>query len=230
MFSHKNSSTSNCDEAFTLSFFPHYDAFISYHSYIPNQMFSTHNTFYTINGNEIYEHRKEDEFLEFYNQSHPFVIEEVKNDFSTDNLDFITYYAEFFNQTTKVKEAYNKVVVYNDNQSTGLLDLILIDHHTNPYGNIQLQPNQRSVVITDHNSKISNLYDLSTANTIVRRRCTEQPYSDVVFTNTDSSKSAYTNSLFKDKFIKVRLYYYPTTNRIKGIHYITQPIEQPSIR
>jgi methionine synthase I (cobalamin-dependent) len=43
---------------------------------------------------------KEDEFLEFYNQSQPFVIEEVKNDFSTDNLDFITYYAEFFNQTT----------------------------------------------------------------------------------------------------------------------------------
>ena len=234
IISHKNSDRVACDNQWTLSFFPYYDAFISYYSYFPELMFSTHNNFFTVRNNTIWNHLKGGSYLSFYGERHPFVIEEVKNDFSTDNLNSIFYYTEFFEDTTnglnEITDTYDALVVYNNKQSSGRLELVEIDQQSNPYGNYNLQANQKSVIITDKNSKISNIYDLSTSTNVTNDTCTFTEYSDVDFINTDPSKSQYEYSLFKDKYVKARLYYEPTNDNTKLIHYLTSLNETQSIR
>ena len=237
IISHKENSNVECNKQFTLSFFPFYDAFISFYGYMPDLMFSTHNNFYTIKSNSIWKHLKKSSYLSFYGKLQPFIIEEVKNDFSTDNLNAIYFYTEFFedinnNLNILHNKSYDQLVVYNNNQSTGVLDLKLINQSTNPYDNIYMSPNEKSIIITDENSKVSNLYDLSTSNIISQKPCLSgaETYTDLEFINTDAFKSQYDYANFRNKYIKARLIYNPQTTNTKLIHYLTQINESQSIR
>jgi len=233
IFAHKDNDKTECNKAWTLAFYPYYDAFISFYSYSPDRLFASHNTYYTTKNNKIYKHLRGGSYLNFYGEDAPFIIEEVQNDFSTDNLGSVFYFTEFYNddngQLNQITDAYDNLIVYNNKQSTGKLDLVRIDQVTNPYGNINLSPNQKSVIITDENSKISGLYDLSTSTQVTTKYCNGDEYSDVAFINTDTTKSQYEYAPFKDKHVRVRLFYYPNNN-VKLIHYLTQINENKSIR
>lgn len=231
LFSHKNGN-SECNTRWTLAFFPFYDAFISYYTYYPDLMFSTHLNLYSISSNKIWKHRHKDKYLSFYDKLYPFVIEEVKNDFSTDNLNNIFYYAEFFEGKKEVDDSFTSLIVYNNKQSTGKLNLQLVDQINNPYGNYNLPLDTKSVIVTDKNAKISNIYDLSTDTDVIRKACLNDNdiYSDLEFINTDPTKNQYEYSLFKDKYIKARLFYEPQKEERQLIYYLTQLNETQSIR
>ena len=106
------------------------------------------------------------------------------------------------------------------------------DQINDPYGDLILDNINKSIVVTDGNSKISNLWDYSTSNKIYSKDCRDlgTDYIDLVPVNIDFNKSAYSLGELKDKFALIRLFYYPDDNEVSLTHIISNTQEINSIR
>lgn len=228
-----------CDKSFTISYSFDDQTFISWHSYLPENIFNTSLNFFTTIDNKIYKHLHKDNYLKFYDTLYPFIIEPVFSDYLTKNLNSIYYYTDFekFNGSSYeyLKNiSYNKAIFYNSKQSSGLLDLILIDQQVNPYQNINLASNQKSIIITDKNSKVSNLWDNSISYNFFSNQCPIQDsnfgYIDKLPINTDFNKSSYNSGQFTDKYLITRFFYFPDSELIRVIHKLHVDNSSYSIR
>lgn len=213
-------------------------AFISFHSYLTDIMFNDETFYYTVKDNKIYKHLHKNSFSKYFDTQYPFIIEYVANDFSTDITKAVHYYATFTDNNYKVDNTnYNNLWAYNTNQSTGKLNLNLYNQQDNPYSQISNNTNTKYIVETDLNSKISNLWDYSTSNIIfsenpeeLENELTLNGYIDKVPQNIDYSKSPYQAGELRDKFLIVRLYYYPNKDSEKVTHRLSNTMEMQSIR
>lgn len=225
------------NSSWTISYSFKHKAFISFHSYLPDIMFSDELFYYTTLDNKIYKHLHKDSYSKFNGIQYPFIIEFVTNDYSTDSISSIQYYSTFENSGIKSLDNYSNLIVYNSNQSTGKLELVNINQQTNPYQNITLSQNQKSIITTDNNSKISNLWDYSIDNKVVTDNQEDlvsefelNGYIDTIPVNIDFNKSSYEAGELKDKYVIIRLFYYPDLDTKRVSHRLSNTTELKSIR
>ena len=112
--------------------------------------------------------------------------------------------------------------------------MILIDQQVNPYQNISLASNQKSIIITDKNSKVSNLWDNSISYNFFSNQCPIQDsnfgYIDKLPINIDFNKSSYDAGQFTDKYLITRFFYFPDSELIRVIHKLHVDNSSYSIR
>lgn len=203
------------DKSWTLSFSLADRTWTSWHSYKPNFMFENEYNFFTTNGNKVYKHLHKGKYGEFYGKKHPFIIDIPFVDYETSNADGFYYIAKFTNNDVIQDKTFNKVWIYNNYQSTGMRDLKLA---SGAYDNLFIQPTELSVIETDLNYKISNIWDKAVARDIesddwnnINQTYFNYGYIDKVPINTNYLKNPYESGQFRDKICNLRLIYEPDT-------------------
>lgn len=125
------------NKSFTISYNFNTNSWTSFHSYIPNYYIENTNYFMTGNKNNIYSHHLTNKSYQVYNgKLFPFEIE-LNDKFTINNkiLSSVSYYldvvrfhndgATYYNNNV----GFNKAIIYNSNQTTGILDLVLTDNN-----------------------------------------------------------------------------------------------------
>jgi len=231
------------DKSWTLSYSPLEESFVSWHSYIPRISFSDSNAFYSnafsTNNSQIFKHLSKNNYQSFYGIKYDFILEYGKFDSVTADLGNVFYVGsaqvwDVNEQVFKnVDSTFDKLLAYNQNQSTGLQTLILQNQTTNPYANNKLSASTKYVIRTDENYKIAGLLDYSTGVPVVTKDWTAKQlyngYIDVVVNNIDFTKSPYTISKLKSKLLFVRLFFKPAQDYKKTIAFQVVK-QQDSIR
>ncbi len=235
----------NC--SWTISYDYKTQQFTSFHSYIPYFYLYNKNEFFSIIDNKIYKHLRATNYGKFYDKKYPHIIEAVYNNMITSDLNsiyLITKAFKFNQQYNNFErldnETFKKLIVYNDTQSTGLLDLKVIDYYSDPYGNIEFNPTTKSIIQTDDNFKIAQLHDVLINNPVFDKSWSldkavqfdENGYIDKVLVdvNHDYTKNIYEYNNIKEKYNKVRLYYINNEEDIKLLIFAIIANKSESIR
>jgi len=205
------------------------ETFTSWHSYIPFYSYCDDSHFYTMNTPSIFKHLHYNNYQTYFNVKYDFIIEWMNysgQTFSESNLYYIgqTHLWNSANkQFTLQDKTFDKFVIYNDNQSTGLQTLVLQDQHTNPYQSVTTSPSTKYVVKTDQNYKIGNVWDMSNGQPTSTKDWSKiklyTGYIDQVV-NTDVinfNKSQYDYGNITDKLVYTRLFFKPNEDYRKTI-------------
>lgn len=230
-----------CNRSFTLSY-SFRNSYVSFHSYLPYFMFYDNKHFYTVEGNKVLKHLHSKDYLSFNNRLYPFIIEWVENNYITSDLHSIHYIANFDkfenNRFIPTKDVnYTNLIVYNSYQNTGKQKLNLLDLNSNPFGNVGLKADEKNIIVTDGNSKVAGIYDMSSSEYNYSNSCSaltseqlSDGYSENIPINIDFNKSQYNWGQLHDKYHFVKLFYYPQENNIKVTHQLTETVTQKSTR
>lgn len=219
------------NKSWTLSYEFLNQSWTSWHSYLPYYSFADSNNFYsTIYGSSIYKHLSKGLYQNYYGSKYDFIIEWQNMDpVSTDvsNLYYVGYshvWDDVNKQFKTVDTTFDKLLMYNFEQSTGLQNLILQNQNsTSPYGNTSILSNSKYVIKTDQNYKIAGLYDMSIAQPVMTEDWIKKQlypgYIDLVpnSTNINFNKSPYDWGNIWDKFVNIRLFYKPTEDHRKSV-------------
>ena len=105
----------------------------SFHSYIPNMYINNNNKFFSILNDkyEIWLHNVKDSYLNFYGEQKPHIIDLIgfKNPVETSIYDNIMLQTNAYKGNVEQRyTTFNKIVIYNDRQSTGELDLKVLEN------------------------------------------------------------------------------------------------------
>lgn len=234
------------NKSWTLSYSFEYQTWTSFHSYRPLAAFSDDSHYYTIPQNnfdvyKIYRHKTFNSYQTYYGSKYDFIIEWMIYDAGTDSLDAVHYsgYTLQRDTTTKqwkqIEETFNKGMFYNYTQSTGLVNLSLINNDTNPYANLTSNNTLKYIAKTDQNYKISQLYDVSIDYPVITADWNALKliagYADITVntTNINTAKNQYDLGNLNDKFILSRLYFKPTLDCKKVVNLLVTN-ESRSIR
>lgn len=226
--------------SWTLSYGFEYQSFISWHSYRPYEAFNDNDNYYTLNRftNNISRHKRLQSYQNYYGTKYNFIIEYQAFDLSTDRLSTVHYtgYTYQWDATNKQwltidNSTFSKIVCYNNDQTTGEQDLIML---SSPYQNVFLNGYEKYVIKTDQNYKIAGLMDVATGQPVMIADENIIGGSDYIDKTTNSSavnvnKSIYTQGKLWDKFVNVRLFFNHTQD-YKKIIILTNINEQQSIR
>lgn len=241
-----NSSTFE-NKSWTLSFSFELNSWTSWHSYRPWQAFSDSKNYYTIGLSElaasrIYKHLHFGNYQKYYNVKYDFIIEWMNFDIQTDRLYAVHYtgYTYQWNTTTRQwnliqDSTFNRMVCYNQNQSTGLQTLTYMDQHVNPYLNVSIPAGTKYVIKTDNNYKISGIYDMSINSQVTTKEWAQlklyPSYIDQVVNPTaiDFNKPQYEWGDLWDKYVITRLFFKPSQD-YKKVVILSTTNEQISIR
>lgn len=217
------------NESWTISYSYAQRAWVSYHSYQPSYMFNNGDTFFTFNFDETSWKHVDRNFTTYYGDKYDFIVDYTINNLPTEDLQALHWYSrsktwdvnnkrwiDTFNKT------FDKMLIYNSNQSTGEQNLIYLDKDINPYGNrIGWSNTEKDVILTEKDYKVSAIRDLSIAQPSITSNfdyladqfnqsdSNRQGYIDLVsFTdNIDTDKSEYDLADMKDKYHLIRLYF-----------------------
>ncbi len=213
----------------TISYSFNNQTFTSWHSYIPFHSFCDDTYFYTSNTPSIFKHLHYTNYQTFFNTKYDFVIEWMNYNgqtFSESNLYYIGQ-THLWNSSTKQftlqNKTFDKFVIYNDNQSTGLQSLILQNQQTNPYQSVTSSPSSKYVIKTDSNYKIGNIWDMSVGQPTMSKEWSKiQLYNGYIdqVVNTDVinfNKSQYDYGNITDKLTYTRLFFKPNEDYRKTI-------------
>lgn len=228
------------NKSWTLSYGFEYQSFISWHSYRPYQSFNDNNNYFTLErfSNFINRHKHKQTYQRYYGTKYDFVVEYQVFDLSTDRLDTVHYvgYTYQWDQSNEdwliQNKTFDKLICYNNNQTTGLQTLIL---PTNSYQNTFINNTSKYVIKTDQNYKISGIMDLATGQPVMTKNWTLlQTYPSYIdrVPNTsviNTTKSIYTQGKLWDKFVNVRLFFKPNED-YKKVIILTNVNEQQSVR
>ena len=215
------------NKSWTISYEFLNQSWTSWHSYLPFYSFADSNNFYTtVYGSQIWKHLSKTKYQNFYGTKYDFIIEWQNMDSITTTVDSLHYvgYSQLWDDVNKqfktTNTTFNKLMVYNFEQSTGLLNLQL---QTSPYSNNRLGSTIRDVIKTDQNYKVSGLYDMAVNQPVITKDWNllqlYPGYIDVVSntTNINLTKSFYDWGNIWDKFVFVRLFYKPTEDHKKSV-------------
>lgn len=122
------------NESFTVGYDPIRDRWVSFYSFIPGFYFSDVWNFYSFNtvasDNTIYEHSSINRPRTYYNKRNPFITELIykRKEGGPAMLKSMTMYTRSSMDGVEFPLAtFNKAIFYNSNQSTGLVNLNVID-------------------------------------------------------------------------------------------------------
>lgn len=166
------------DLSFTLSYSTSLNSFSSFHDWVPDWVIPIENNFVSIKGNSFWVHnRNKNSFCNFYGKQYPFeVIVLQNNNFSVQVLNSIEYVLECYkylngeNKIHLLNENFSHIVVYNSEQSSGLLKLV--DTPDNPYEEL-LYPKKTNNGFEILFSKTENKYRVNNFVDIVKDRMKE---------------------------------------------------------
>lgn len=152
-----------CDKSFTLSFSYNLDAWVSFHSFIPDYYLNTRNNFYTIKNQTIYKHNIQCSYHKYYDIGYPYIIDFpviTKPDVMSNKYTALHWNSlgqlcdENCNLIYQYDKTFNKVLLYNSNQSTGVLNL-----NYSKGGYLRIEPNYPDINI-DRNEKYFSLTNI----------------------------------------------------------------------
>lgn len=215
------------NKSWTASFDFLNQSWTSWHSYRPYYSFADSNNFYTtVYSQSIWKHLSKEKYQTYYGTKYDFIIEWQNMEPVTNSIDSLHYvgYTQIWDPNSmqfKTADAtFNKALIYNFEQSTGLQTLQL---QTSPYSNNSLLSNSKQVIKTDQNYKISGIYDMATGQPVITKDWSllqlYNGYIDYVSNdnNINFNKSLYDWGNVWDKFVFVRLFFKPTEDYKKCV-------------
>lgn len=201
---------------------------VSWHSYIPPFAFWDNYYYYTMpvpdfgsgfDVRAIYRHDHEGNYQSYYGNKYDFIIEWMDFTPETKNFNAVHYngYTLRWDPVHKqwIQDAnvtFDRGMFYNYAQTTGLVNLQLINQHSNPYGKIETNNTTKYIVRNNNNYKISGLYDLAVGTPVITSRWEDiknNYFIDVVPLNSNIStnKSSYQLNNLRNEFLLCRLYF-----------------------
>lgn len=248
---HLNNTDYFENKSWTISYSFHTNSWVSWHNYIPNYYVHNQNNLYSTNvgDNNIWKHNQEGKYQTFYNVYYPFIIEYVNNSNPLQTMSF-----ESFSLQTKARKwdtatrqyvdqrfvTFNKLIVYNNFQSSGELLMITKDIQDNPQNWLQQQiTNQPGDILITRKERDWHINDL---------RDYVIDYTQPLFSNSwnaikaqffidkvaNNSVISYSKSWaelqnFRDKYVIIRLKF-DTFNDVNLIMNFSLEVEQTSNR
>jgi hypothetical protein len=221
------------NKSWTISYSLKYKKWISYHSYMPVFMYNDRNFYYTSDNNKLWKHLHNGKHLTYYGIKFPFIVEGIHTTLQTSDLHAFHYIStsEVFNNQSKTfvlnpEITFNNAYFYNTDETSGLLQLVFLDQHSNPYGNVSLSENTKSIIYTNENYKISGIRDVATSSPVTSKNWSDiegffgidnsrHGYIDKVPVNFNHIQSQYNFKELNDKLIIYRLIFNPTNEDVR---------------
>jgi len=212
--------TSNVDryenQSFTLSYSLMNKSWTSFHSYIPDYLFSNSTTVFSSIGSTLYSHDNETVRSNYYGIQESSILDYTLQFNRTSIIDSIQYYSEVVDENEAVlNETYDNLVVYSSNQSTGLLNLQLETSDT--VFNLGWDPTNKSVIKSNNLHKVAAIRDIGLNSNIFTsdwNNIQSNYFIDKVPTNLDLTRQEWQLKRIIDNYIGIRLYY-NGSNKIK---------------
>lgn len=161
-----------CDKSFTISYSYNLDAWASFHSFVPDYFLYNRNNYYTVLDKKVYRHNVSCKYQNYYNSIVPFIVDFpvitkpsiMANTYTTLHWNSFAYECDDkCNQLFKNDISFNKLLLFNSRQSTGILDLNFSKGgylRTEPtYPNVNFDRNERHFSLNNIRDYVDN-YDL----------------------------------------------------------------------
>lgn len=207
--------------SWTLSFGFDQNGWSSFHSYLPDFAFSDLDNLYTVKSDEIYKSSKLNTTT-YFGDKYDYVIEYVVASPITVDLDCIHYYAQTLSRDEDNKvwidvdsPTFDRMLVYTNQQSTGLQRLTFLNKQNTPWGNrIGWSNTQKDIIHAEQNYRICAIKDLANGYPVVTSKweLIEEHYPIDKISNDgqiDYNRNQWKLINMKDKFFKIRLYFNP---------------------
>jgi len=224
-----NDTSLFCSKSFTASFSFMTGSWISFHTYLPTVYIGTENVFFTGNGEDLWKHSFS-KFNNFYGSIHPYVIQYPLNNISykDDILQSVQDGAEVYsydgtNRYQNNDKYFNKAIVFNDEKSSGLLELIKKDRN-NLLQSIEYPkflPNKTQILYT----KADNLHSFNSFWNIVKETkpfytndCKRADSKSLVESNHNYGVNVHSKEALRGKSFKVEL----ILDNVDDIHIVSR--------
>lgn len=227
------------NRSWTISYSVTGETWVSWHSYTPNIYISNNSTFFSILNKpiaELYEHNIKYDYCNFYGEMKPFITEVVFNNPLQDfTWEHINLYVRSIKQDSVNRifkdepyEFFNKVIFYNDYQTTGLKNITTkkIDYDSNFMRQQIIDVTQEIKISKEegiwHINDIRN-YLIDDSEALFTKDWTkietEYPIDKIVNDNIiDHNKTWQELEMLRGKYLTMRLIYDGTTeNRNKQL-------------
>jgi len=221
------------NKSWTISYSFVTQSWTSWHSYMPSYSYSDNMYFYTFNDrhNAYSWKHGTNTFLNFYGSMWPSFIEFVSKGFQTFGVDAIkwvghTKYWDGINKLWTESNNYSTfdgMMVYNEEQSSGKVDLALLNQQSNPFGNIGWNPTTKNVVRVADEYRTSGFYNLTNAYPVNSKGWVDiasyfdadgfgNGWIDLVPVNIDTAASQFNMDFVRGKWVATRFWYEPNTS------------------
>lgn len=202
------------DVSWTMSYSPNTQSWVSYHSFTPNYYIEQQGFFQSgINSStsSIWDHNCSNKSYQiYYNELYPFEFEVItQSSIPSKTIQSIQYrqeirsYTDSVNYRTLNSVSFDKAEVYNNDQTSGVLNLSIIDP-TELYSNIQSVVNPDSITIGLSNKddifKFNRFYNIVSDDTEPIHLYNTS--NTVKFVNSNSVDYSKVNDLFNSERIK----------------------------
>jgi len=226
--------TTVIQKGWTLSYNIKTNTWISFHSYIPQRYYNTLSTIYSKNvGNQyLWKHNTLGLYNNYYGTLKPFIVEIVSNQnpLQTKIFDYIKFLSEaqrYDSITRQFREdrytTFNKAIIYNTRQSTGLVELssksvtsadYLMEQINNSPNEALLSRGEKDWTLNNFRDYVTS-YDESLFSSDYSDRQDDYFIDKVINTNViDETKSWEQLESFSDKYLIIR-FIFDTFDNIK---------------
>ena len=189
----------NKDDDWTMSYDFKRDAWVSFHSYVPNYIYNTANHMFTSQDNQTYKHINSN-YQNYYGRKYDFIAEIQPFSYQTRTLECVYLYAQVFNDNYEIDyPTFNRIWAYTNQQSTGLLNL---EDDSRKFG----YSNTPSIVKSDNNYRVCQLRDIQDGMPL---KAISNVYEHLPV-NTNLNTSQWNMIPLRDKLFNIRMYYRPT--------------------
>lgn len=216
--------------SFTISYFVLENAWISFHSYVPNYYISLPNKFYSIiqDGN-LWKHNTGN-FQTYYNTRYPFIVHQIYNEGPTQDkvmnaIDYLTEVYEYDEQEQQWKElhyeTFDEAIFWGTRQISGVQSIKVLDTE-DPFASLNYAANE---IYAERDGKLWNITGLrnlrSSGNISLFTKDWDDPTYRAAYPidkvpNIDAydyTMSQFDMTPIKDRFLNMRFYYYNDKNR-----------------
>ena len=203
------------NKSWTISYSPLTKNFISFHTYtpnyyIPNQSYFSSGINYTLSNTFEeglwYHNLTKQSFQIFYGKVHPFIFEFVSPSRLQDSqIESVRYLADFYRFTDGLSSTlmqsvtYNKALIYNQKQSSGLLELVVKEKNNRRQSILYPIQNQnsRSILVeyVQNGYQFNNFYNVAVND----KPLLIYPSNNPAFTEINPTSSDYSPKFLKQK-------------------------------
>ena len=211
-----------CNKSWTISYSPLTNNFISFHTYtpnyyIPNQSYFSSGINYTLSNSfeeGLWHHNlTKQSFQIFYGKVHPFIFEFVSpTKYQNNQLTYVRYLSDFYRFTDGLSSTlmqnitYNKAIIYNQKQSSGLLELVVKEKNNRQQSISYPKQNQdsRSILVeyVVNGYQFNNFYNVAKSDKpILIYPCNNPAFTELNPTSIDYSPKPLKELLTSDYHI-----------------------------
>ena len=179
------------NKSWTISFDLLRQKYISHHSYQPSFMWNTVDRFYSVNfDSQIWEHTLRN-YQHFYGEYYPYILELSFGNYATRELHSLTWHSRTreYDEVNKSwlynDDTFNKGIIYNDTQSTGLMNFILKSDYGSTWST-----NNKQISLSEHDYSLSGIIDIAVNQPVITSDWSD-PFYNSFFNQSPSIKQGY---------------------------------------